>query len=71
MTVNGKRDQFTISDLEAVARSGSMKRGRAGAIYEEVRAAVSRWRDFAGAAGVDERRLEQVEGAMRVELAPG
>jgi serine/threonine-protein kinase HipA len=69
MTVNGKRDQFTISDLEAVARSGSMKRGRAGAIYEEVRAAVSRWRDFAGAAGVDERRLEQVEGALRVELA--
>jgi len=68
MTVNGKPDGFTRADFEAVARSASMKRGRAGAIHEEVRTAVARWTDFAGAAGVEERRSEQIRATHRLEL---
>jgi serine/threonine-protein kinase HipA len=68
MTVNGKRDGFTHADLEAVAQGVSMKRGRAESIYEQVHAAVARWRDFAETAEVDERRARQVESTLRLEL---
>jgi serine/threonine-protein kinase HipA len=70
MTTNGKRDLFTVADLEAVARGASMKRGRATSIYEQVHAAVSRWRDFAEAAKVDERRADQVGSTLRLDLRP-
>jgi len=68
MTVNGKRDGFTLADFEAVGRAASLKRGRARTIYEEVRDAVARWPEFAGRAGVDETRTEAVTRALRLEL---
>lgn len=71
MTVNGKRDGFTRADLEAVAKAGSMKRGRAAAIHEEVHAAVSRWKDFAERAGVEERRSERIRDTLRLDLPQG
>jgi serine/threonine-protein kinase HipA len=52
MTCNGKRDGFVWADFRACAKSGSLKRGRAQTILEEVRAAVRRWPEFAGQAGV-------------------
>ncbi len=70
MTVNGKRDGFTLEDFEAVARGASMKRGRAKAIHEEVRSAVARWREYAEEAAVDEEKMEQVGGALRLQLPP-
>ena len=39
MTLNGKRDGFTLEDFRACARSALMKRGRAETIVEEVVAA--------------------------------
>lgn len=68
MTINGKRDGFTLADFEAVARGAAMKRGRAAAIHEEVRAAVSRWTDWAERARVDARRAEQIWKTLRLEL---
>lgn len=68
MSINGKRDGFTVSDLEAVARGASMKRGRAAAIYEQVRAAVARWPEFAEQAEVDEAKASRVEATLRFEL---
>jgi len=68
MTINGKRDHFTLADFEAVAKGASMKRGRAAAIHEEVHAAVSRWSDFAEQAGVEERRSKGIRGALRLNL---
>jgi serine/threonine-protein kinase HipA len=68
MTVNGKRDGISLADFEAVARVASMKRGRAAAIHEEVRASVARWMDHAAAAVVEERRAERIRGAHRLEL---
>ena len=40
MTMNGKRDGFTLADFRACAKNAVMKRGRAEAIVEEVRAAA-------------------------------
>jgi len=71
MTVNGKREGFSLADFEAVARGASMKRGRATAIHDEVRAAVSGWIEFAGLAGVDERRAGEIQNALRLELPKG
>lgn len=68
MSMNGKRDGFTQSDLEAVARGASMKRGRAAAIYEQVRAAVAQWPEFAEQAEVDEAKASRVEADLRFEL---
>jgi serine/threonine-protein kinase HipA len=47
MTLNGKRDGFTMEDFEACAKAAVMKRGRAATIIAEVVAAVARWPDFA------------------------
>jgi serine/threonine-protein kinase HipA len=54
MTMNGKRDRFTLTDFRACAQSVLMKRGRADAIIEQVRSAVRQWPDFAEQAAVPE-----------------
>lgn len=71
MTMNGKRDGFTRADFEACARSAQMKRGRAAAILDEVRAAVKTWPECAEAAGVDEMRREQIGGVHRLSFQAG
>jgi len=52
MTMNGKREKFTLEDFKACARTASMKRGRAEAIVAEVQHSVAKWRQFAEQAGV-------------------
>ena len=68
MTMNGKRDGFTLADFRAVAERASMKRGRAEAIVEEVAAAVRAWPELAAAAGVEEGRAVEIAAAHRLEL---
>jgi serine/threonine-protein kinase HipA len=71
MTVNGKQDNFSLADLEAVARGAALMRGRAAAIHEEVRDAVSRWPAFAAEGGVEAERVAQIETMLRLELPRG
>jgi serine/threonine-protein kinase HipA len=52
MTMNGKREHFTLDDFRACAKTASMKRGRAAAIIAEVQATVGNWRQYAGEAGL-------------------
>lgn len=47
MTMNGKRDDFTLDDFKACAKVASMKRGRAEAMVKEVQKVVSCWQDYA------------------------
>ena len=68
MTINGKNDNFNPDDFRACAKAASMKRGRAEAIVEEVRRAVSRWKDFADEAGVDPVQRDKIRAALRLEL---
>ena len=68
MRINGKNDNFNPDDFRACAKAASMKRGRAEAIFEEVRRAVSRWKDFADEAGVDPVQRDKIRAALRLEL---
>ena len=68
MTLNGKRDGFEVSDFVACARNASLKRGRATAILREVQGAVSRWPEFAEAAGVPERSARRIAAVHRTDL---
>ncbi|HYW81869.1 MAG TPA: HipA domain-containing protein, partial [Spirochaetia bacterium] len=66
MTMNGKRDGFTLEDFRACAKSASMKRGRAETIVEEVRAAVKRWPEYAEHARVEESTRTAIQQAHRL-----
>lgn len=67
MTVNGKRDGFTIEDLRSCAQTALLRRGREKTILDEVCSAARRWRQFAEAAGVLEEQLEQIGRTYRLE----
>ena len=68
MTLNGKRDRFTLADFKQCAKACSMKRGRAKAIVDQVRTAVENWRDFAEQAGVEEVLQTKIQSQLRLEL---
>jgi serine/threonine-protein kinase HipA len=68
MSLNGKRDGFTVADLRAVAAVGGLKRGRAEAILAEVSDVVAGWREIANRVGVDEQMAAQIAGSHRLAL---
>jgi serine/threonine-protein kinase HipA len=68
MSINGKRDGFTVADLRAVAAVGGLKRGRAEAILAEVVEVVAGWAEIAGEVGVDEGMAEQIARSHRLAL---
>ena len=68
MTMNGKRDGFTLADFRAFAKNAMMKRGRAESIVEEVLAAVSKWPDFAEQAQVANNWRKQIQKNLRLDL---
>jgi serine/threonine-protein kinase HipA len=67
MTLNGKRDGFTLADFKACANSASMKRGRAETIIAEVRDVVARWRDYADESRVHPEQRDKIHAALRLE----
>jgi serine/threonine-protein kinase HipA len=68
MSMNGKRDGFTLDDFKSCAAVASLKRGRAESIVAEVHDAVAEWPSFAAAAHVDERQTAQIRAALRINL---
>jgi len=66
MTLNGKREDFSMDDFNACARAASMKRGRAAAIVGEVQDVVSRWNDYAEVAGVPEAWRDRIQDTLRL-----
>ena len=68
MTLNGKRDGFEVDDFAACGRNAALKRGRATAILRDVQGAVSRWREFAEAAGVPAAAMRGIGAAHRTGL---
>jgi serine/threonine-protein kinase HipA len=68
MTLNGKRDGFTMDDFRSCAKVASMKRGRAATILEEVRAATRRWPEFAAQAQVTEVWRDQIQRSHRLSF---
>ena len=68
MTLNGKRDHFSLADFRACADAASMKRGRAEAILNEVRDAVSEWPHFATQAGIEKRWQNSIQQQLRLTI---
>lgn len=69
MTLNGKRDGFTMEDFKACAETASLKRGRAESIVSDVRKAVSKWSEFATEASVAAVWRKEIKKNLRLELA--
>jgi serine/threonine-protein kinase HipA len=67
MTMNGKRDHFTLEDFNACARTASMKRGRAAKILAEVQATVAQWPSFAETAGVPDVVREKIQRTLNLK----
>jgi serine/threonine-protein kinase HipA len=68
MSINGKRDNFTVADLDQVASLAGLKRGAARRITDEVTTTVARWPEFAAAAQVPEGTVDAIHKALRLHL---
>ena len=69
MTLNGKRDNFSMVDFVACAKSSMMKRGRAQTIMNEVENAVKRWPEFAAQAQVANKASRQIQETHRLNFS--
>lgn len=69
MSINGKREHFTLDDFRACAKTAMLKRGRDKAMLEEVCTAVRRWPEFAEQAGLSRTRTDQIARAHRLQFA--
>lgn len=67
MTLNGKRDGFSLEDFKVCAKAAAMKRGRAETIIEQVRKTVTRWRDYADEVGVFPSQRDKIQNTLRLE----
>jgi serine/threonine-protein kinase HipA len=66
MSMNGKRDGFTLEDFIQCGKTAGLVRGRAVEIVREVREALRQWPDFASRAGVPEKRAVEIENTFRI-----
>lgn len=69
MSLNGKRDGFTIEDFKACAKNASMQHGRAEDIVRQVQEAVLQWKRFADASAVPPARADGIAKAHRLVLS--
>lgn len=70
MTLNGKRDHFTLDDIEQCGKVALLKRGQARNIIEEVTKAVASWPDIAVEAGVWESSIPAIYATFRRDILP-
>ena len=69
MSMNGKREHFTLADFRAAGLTAARPRGRATRIVEEVCAIVSAWETYAERAGVEEEHIRRIAPALRLSFA--
>jgi len=68
MTINGKTDDFTREDFEAVAHVAGLKRGRPEAILTEVMDTVKEWPRYAKTAGVLGSQRDKITRTLRLKF---
>lgn len=66
MSVNGKRDDFSVEDFIAAGKTAKLPRGRAQAILREATDVVSQWPGYAERANVPETLADAVAGDLRL-----
>lgn len=67
MTINGKRDHFTLADFEACAGTADIRRGLAKDILQKTQAVVARWPDYADQAGVAPETRDRIFNMLRLD----
>jgi serine/threonine-protein kinase HipA len=68
MTMNGKRDDFTLGDFDACGRAAALPKGRARRIVADVCEVVSAWDTYAERVNVDETLQRGVTAALRLQF---
>lgn len=68
MSLNGKRDHFTLNDFKACAKTVSLQRNRAEEIVAEIQELVQRWPDYAEQAGVTADRMRSIRTTHRLNF---
>jgi len=66
MSMNGKRDNFSLEDLVKIAESISLSRPEE--MINDVISAVEKWPEYAREAGVSEEVILQIAGQQRINL---
>jgi serine/threonine-protein kinase HipA len=66
MSMNGRRDEFTMADFIDCGKTAGLVRGRAVEIVREVRNALEQWLEFAGRAGVPEKQAMEIKSNFRI-----
>jgi serine/threonine-protein kinase HipA len=69
MSLAGKRENFTLTDLQQAGAAASLKPRQVRTILQEVHRAVNAWPDFAETAGVSAATREAVQAGLRLDLA--
>lgn len=65
MSINGKRDNFSVDDLLALGRTGGIKSVRAASIIEQVSASVEKWPQVAREVGIDADTVSRIKATHR------
>jgi serine/threonine-protein kinase HipA len=68
LSLNAKRDDFTLDDFIACEKRISLKKGRAKQILEEVMETVSQWESFAKEAGLDKKLIKEIGKSHRLSF---
>jgi serine/threonine-protein kinase HipA len=71
MSMNGKRDGFTLEDFTSCARVAGLKRGRDRTILQEVQEAVSTWDRVASETGLEKDLRDRISESFRLDLTQG
>ncbi len=69
MSINGKRDDFDLSDLVALANVGGIKNARARNIVEQVSTAVRAWKTYAEEAELSTDDANNIAKTFRLHLS--
>ncbi len=67
MTLNGRRDQFSYEDFQALARVAGLKRGLDRALFNEVRQSLLDWPRHARQAELPRTSIERIGELLRAE----
>jgi serine/threonine-protein kinase HipA len=68
MTLNGRTENFTLSDFRECAKVAGLKRGRDLEILAEVVGAVKKWPRYANEAGVTAKQRDAIGTTLRLHV---
>ncbi len=71
MTLNGKRNHFTVDDFIACADNSGMKRGIALEILNQVQQTLENWNEFAEIAGIPSQTSKEIGAHHRLHILDG